>query len=68
MGGGAWIKYTQKFKGHRFFIPTGDIKGVEGCEGFKRTGILLKAIKLIVHDIDNIRKMNQMSCTSLGRN
>ena len=44
-------------KGHRFYTDR-DIKVLRDVKDLKEQGFLLKAIKLIVHDIDNIRKMN----------
>lgn len=44
-------------KGHRFYTDR-DIKILRDVKDLKEQGFLLKAIKLIVHDIDNIRKMN----------
>lgn len=44
-------------KGHRFYTDR-DIKVLRDVKDLKEHGFLLKAIKLIVHDIDNIRKMN----------
>lgn len=44
-------------KGHRFYTDR-DIKILRDVKDLKEQGFLLKAIKLIVHDIDNIREMN----------
>lgn len=44
-------------KGHRFYTDR-DIKILRDVKDLKEQGFLLKSIKLIVHDIDNIRKMN----------
>lgn len=44
-------------KGHRFYTDR-DIKILRDVKDLKEQGFLLKAIKLIIHDIDNIRQMN----------
>lgn len=44
-------------KGHRFYTDR-DIKILRDVKDLKEQGFLLKSIKLIIHDIDNVRKMN----------
>lgn len=44
-------------KGHRFYTDR-DIKILRDIKDLKEQGFLLKSIKLIIHDIDNVRKMN----------
>ena len=44
-------------KGHRFYTDR-DIKILRDVMDLKEQGFLLKSIKLIIHDIDNVRKMN----------
>ena len=44
-------------KGHRFYTDR-DIKILRDVKDLKEQGFLLKSIKLIINDIDNVRKMN----------
>ena len=44
-------------KGHRFYTDR-DIKILRDVKDLKEQGFLLKSIKLIIRDIDNVRKMN----------